>query len=479
VVYSANIPLTGAVVSESPFVRSLDVIAMMPDWAVMAAVTRGTNYLRDLSETYLPQEPREDTDAYQTRVDRSVLSPYTSRLIETAAGAILRKPIHIEGDSYWLDLAQNIDGLGSNINEYARRALVSSLTYGHSAILIDYPAAAPVLNLAEERALGRRPYFVHVDAPQVWGWRKEPVTNRLLQVRIHDYDVRPLNDFGEEQVEEMRVIYPGRYDLYTLGQDVVEFTATGGYSLTEIPFVPIYSNRRGLLISQPPLLDIANLNITHYQRQADLIHALHIAAMPTLVLEGWDDTTGSATMGVNYAIAMQPGNKAYYVQADATSFDAQMAELQSLEQQMSTLGVTKLFGQKFVAESAEAKRIDQAQSNSVLSIISQELESALNQAFAFAAQYVGMEPPEITIDRDFDYYRLIGQDVAVLTQLNAAGKISDAMLLEILRRGEVLPDNINIEDELEASTTNALALPETAENTGDEDMEERTESASS
>jgi hypothetical protein len=462
VVYSANIPPTGAVVSESPFVRSLDVIAMMPDWGVMAAVTRGTNYIRDLSETYLPQEPREDQDAYTTRVDRSVLSPYTSRLIETAAGAILRKPIHIEGDQYWLDLAQNIDGLGSSINEYARRALVSSLTYGHSAILVDYPAATGALNLAEERAMGRRPYFVHVDAPQIWGWRKEAGTNRLLQVRIHDYDVRPLNEFGEEQVEEMRVIYPGKYDLYTLGQEVVEFTATGGYSLNEIPLVPIYSNRRGLLISQPPLLDIANLNITHYQRQADLIHALHIAAMPTLVLEGWDDTTGSATMGVNYAIAMQPGNKAYYVQADATSFDAQMAELESLASQMSTLGVTKLFGQKFVAESAEAKRIDQAQSNSVLSIISQELESALNQAFAFAAQYVGMEPPEITIDRDFDYYRLIGQDVSVLAQLNQMGKISDAMLLEILRRGEILPDNVNIEQEL-LTTADTDVLEESAQ----------------
>jgi hypothetical protein len=432
-----------------------------------------------MCETYLPQEPREDNDAYETRVDRSVLSPYTSRLIETAAGAILRKPIHVEGDPYWLDLIQNIDGIGSNLNEYARRALVSSLTYGHSAILVDYPAAAGAMNLAEERAMGRRPYFVHIDAPQIWGWRKEPVTNRLLQVRIHDYDVRPLNEFGEEQVEEMRVIYPGRYDLYTLGHEVVEFSETGGYSLDEIPLVPIYSNRRGALISQPPLLDIANLNITHYQRQADLIHALHIAAMPTLVLEGWDDTTGSATMGVNYAIAMQPGNKAYYVQADATSFDAQMNELQSLEQQMSTLGVTKLFGQKFVAESAEAKRIDQAQSNSVLSIISQELESALNQAFAFAAQYVGIEPPEITIDRDFDYYRLIGQDVSVLAQLNQMGKISDAMLLEVLRRGEVLPDNINIEDEMEASTENALALPEAAENTGDEDMDEREEELNS
>ena len=440
-VYSANIPPTGAVVSESPFVRSLDVISMMPDWSVMAAVTRGTNYIRDLCETYLPQEPREDDDAYQTRVDRSVLSPYTSRLIETAAGAILRKPIHIEGDPYWLELSENIDGIGSNINEYARRALVSSLTYGHSAILVDYPAAMGARNLAEERAQGRRPYFIHVDAAQIWGWRQESTMpgSPLTQVRIHEYTTRPLNDFGEEQIEQMRVIYPGKYDLYTLGQDVVEFSQSGGYSLDQIPLVPIYSNRRGMLRSQPPLLDIANLNITHYQRQADLIHALHIAAMPTLVLEGWDDTTGSATMGVNYAIAMQPGNKAYYVQADATSFDAQMAELQSLEQQMSTLGVTKLFGQKFVAESAEAKRIDQAQSNSVLSIISQELESALNQAFAFASQYVGIEAPEITIDRDFDYYRLIGQDISVLAQLNDMGKISDAMLLEVLRRGEILP----------------------------------------
>jgi hypothetical protein len=266
----------------------------------------------------------------------------------------------------------------------------------------------------------------------------------LTQVRIHEYTTRPLNEFGEEQIEQMRVIYPGRYDLYTLGQDVVEFSETGDYSLDEIPVVPIYSNRRGMLRSLPPLLDIANLNLTHYQRQADLIHALHIAAMPTLVLEGWDDTTGTATMGVNYAIAMQPGNKAYYVQADATSFNAQMEELKSLEGQMSSLGVTKLFGQKFVAESAEAKRIDQAQSNSVLSIISQELESALNQAFAFASRYVGIEPPTVRIDRDFDYYRLIGQDVSVIAQLNENGKISNETMLEILRRGEILPDNLNI-----------------------------------
>jgi hypothetical protein len=463
VVYSANVPPTGAIVSESPFVRSLEVIGMMPDWKVMAAVTNGTNYIRDLAELYLPQEPREDDEAWQARIDRSVLSPYTSRLIETAAGAVLRKPIHIEGDPYWSEVALDIDGIGSNINEYARRALVSSLTYGHSAILVDFPAATGARNLAEERAMGRRPYFVHVDAPQIWGWRKDD-TNRLTQIRIHDYEYRPLNEFGEEQVEVMRVIYPGRYDLYTLGQETVTFEESNGFSLDTIPVVPIYSNRRGVLISQPGLLDIANLNITHYQRQSDLIHALHIAAMPTLVLEGYSQDSSEATIGVNYALGMEPGHKAYYVQSDATSFEAQMAELQSLEGQMSTLGITKLFGQKFVAESAEAKRIDQAQSNSVLAIISQELESALNQAFKLAAQYVGMEPPVITIDRDFDYYRLIGQDVAVLAQLNESGKISDETLLKILQHGEILPEDVKVADEL--ARIQQMEAPEAQEEEG-------------
>ena len=456
-VYSANIPPTGAIVSESPFVRSLEVIGMMADWKVMAAVTNGTNYIRDLADLYLPQEPREDDDAWQTRINRSVLSPYTSRLIETAAGAVLRKPIHIEGDPYWSEIAQNIDGIGSNMNEYARRALVSSLTYGHSAILVDFPAATEARNLAEERAMGRRPYFVHIDAPQIWGWRKDS-TNRLIQIRLHDYEYRPLNDFGEEQVEVMRVLYPGRYDLYTLGQETVSFEKSNGYSLNTIPVVPIYSNRRNVLVSQPPLLDIANLNITHYQRQSDLIHALHIAAMPTLVLEGVSQDSSEATIGVNYALGMEPGHKAYYVQSDATSFDAQMNELQSLEAQMSTLGITKLFGQKFVAESAEAKRIDQAQSNSVLAIISQELESSLNQAFKLAAEYVGMEPPVITIDRDFDYYRLIGQDVAVLSQLNQSGKLSDETLLKILQHGEILPEDVKVADEL--ARIQQMAAPE-------------------
>ena len=89
---------------------------------------------------------------------------------------------------------------------------------------------------------------------------------------------------------------------------------SGNFSLGEIPLVTIYSGKTENLVSKPPLLDIAYLNIAHFQRQADLIHSLHVASQPMLVMEGYDDQTKDLAISVNYAMATQPGNKIYYVE---------------------------------------------------------------------------------------------------------------------------------------------------------------------
>ena len=110
---------------------------------------------------------------------------------------------------------------------------------------------------------------------------------------------RPAGKFGEDKSEQMTVIYPGRFETYERGEGTPEenVVTSGNLSIEEIPLVPIYASREGMLLSKPPLQDIASLNITHYQRQADLIHALHIAAMPTLVLEGWAPSTTATAAG--------------------------------------------------------------------------------------------------------------------------------------------------------------------------------------
>jgi hypothetical protein len=450
---------------DSPFTRTRAVLDMMKSWEIMKAVTEGTEYLRENSEAFLPLEPREDYDAYMARVNRAVFSPFTQRLIRAATGLVLRKPISLIGDPYWTEMFKmDVDGCKSDLDEYARRVLMCSLTYGQSHILVDYPAPSGARSLAEERAQDRRPYWIEVDPLNLYGWRLDRESNygNLVQARIGEKAVVPTGKFGEKVYDQVRVIEPGKYrvfrkkdqidEMYDLNDNSYagEFDATtvdedfklvesGEFSLGEIPLVTIYAGKTDNLTSKPPLLDIAYLNLAHFQRQADLIHSLHVASQPMLVMEGYDDQTKDLAISVNYAMATQPGNKVYYVEPASSAFDAQSAEIQELQMQMATLGISTLSQQKFVAESADARRLDRVDTNSMLAMVSMELEQKLQKAFNLSAQYVGIEPPEVKISRDFDIERLIGQDITALTSLFDQQVIDREEFRDILVQGEVLP----------------------------------------
>jgi len=459
--------------TDSPFTRTRAVLDMMKGWEIMKAVTEGTEYLRENSEAFLPLEPREDYTAYMARVNRAVFSPFTQRLIRAATGLVLRKPITLTGDPYWTEMFKmDVDGCGSDLDEYARRVLMCSLTYGQSHILVDYPAPSGAVSLAEERQQNRRPYWIEVDPNNLYGWRLDRESNygNLVQVRLAERAVLPDGDFGEKVFEQIRVIEPGNYrvfrktdqidemydvndnsyagefDAQTTGEEYTE-VESGEFSLGEIPLVTIYSGKTENLVSKPPLLDIAYLNLAHFQRQADLIHSLHVASQPMLVMEGYDDQTKDLAISVNYAMATQPGNKVYYVEPASSAFDAQSAEIKELQMQMATLGISTLSQQKFVAESADARRLDRVDTNSMLAMVSMELEQKLQKAFNFSAQYVGIEPPEVKISRDFDIERLIGQDITALTSLFDQQVIDREEFRDILVQGEVLPSANEVKSE--------------------------------
>ena len=459
--------------SDSPFTRTRAVVDMMKGWEIMKAVTEGTEYLRENSEAFLPLEPREDYDAYLARVNRAVFSPFTQRLIRAATGLVLRKPITLIGDPYWTDMFKmDVDGCKSDLDEYARRLLMCSLTYGQSHILVDYPAPGGAVSLAEERQQNRRPYWIEVDPTNIYGWRLDRESNygNLIQVRLAEKAVLPDGEFGEKIYDQVRVIEPGRYrvfrkretveDLYEddgggyagsmsspEGAKDYELAESGEFSLGEVPLVSIYSGKVENLVSKPPLLDIAYLNLAHFQRQADLIHSLHVASQPMLVMEGYDDQTKDLAVSVNYAMATQPGNKIYYVEPASSAFDAQSAEIKELQMQMATLGISTLSQQKFVAESADARRLDRVDTNSMLAMVSMELEQKLQKAFNLSAEYVGIEPPEVKISRDFDIERLIGQDITALTSLFDQQVIDREEFRDILVQGEVLPNANEVKPE--------------------------------
>ena len=202
---------------DSPFTRTRAVLDMMKGWEIMKAVTEGTEYLRENSEAFLPLEPREDYDAYLARVNRAVFSLYT-KINKSSYRFSIRKPITLTGDPYWTEMFKmDVDGCGSDLDEYARRILMCSLTYGQSHILVDYPAPSGALSLAEERQQNRRPYWIEVDPNNLYGWRLDRESNygNLIQARIAEKAVLPDGDFGEKVYDQIRVIEPGRYRVFS------------------------------------------------------------------------------------------------------------------------------------------------------------------------------------------------------------------------------------------------------------------------
>jgi hypothetical protein len=75
----------------------------------------------------------------------------------------------------------------------------------------------------------------------------------------------------------------------------------------------------------------------------------------------------------------------------------------------------------------------------MLSMVSMDLESGLQKSYNLAADYLGIEPPEIKISRDFDLQRLIGQDIAAMSQLFQDQIIDREEFRDMLVQGEILP----------------------------------------
>ena len=457
----------GGEVGDDPSFENDSYLQMSVNWFAIDVVVGGTYYLRYNAQTLLPREPAELEDAWERRVSRATLSPFTVRIAEQAAGLVLRKGIQMESkdqdgevDPLWEEFAENIDGRGTSISAFTRRVLVSSILFGHAGIMVDYPSREAAPSLQAERLAGMRPYFHKVDAKQIIGWRFDD-DNPLApvqQVRINEYVSVPLGEFGDRTIRQIRVLEPGRYRLYRRESDRNTNTPGGDegwyiheqgeISLDTVPLAVTYSEKITEFVSAPPLLSVANINISHAQRNADLQHSLHVAAMPILVLKGFDDTSDPVGLSVNNAILLPPEGDAMYVEPATSSFESEMNYLTKLEEQMASLGISTLFQQKQGAETAESKRLSRTDSDSMLTIISKDMEACLQNAFEMAAAYLGIEAPLVKLDRDWDTQVLDGNQVGSYLQLFTNNVITLETLLYALKRGEVLPD-IDVQEEAE------------------------------
>jgi len=422
-----------------------------PHWGLIEHLLGGTYKIRKGTRKFLPQEPRELDESYDNRLQRSVLAPYYVRLERMLAGMLTRKPVRLDDVSDQIrEQLFDVDLQGNDLQTWLYNTSRICIRYGHVGVLVDAPKSGD----------NGRPYWITYTPRDILGWRTEMADGqqKLTQLRLFEKVLVPDGLYGEKQVEQVRVLTPGAFEIFQKDQKgdfrVID---EGTTSLSEIPFSVAYSNRVGVLESFPPLADIAELNLQHYQVQSDLGNQLHLSAVPLLCLFGFPAAAEEISAGPGEAFALPTDARGEYLEPAGNSYDAQFRRLDQIVSQINDLGLAAVMGAKLSAETAESKRIDRSQGDSTMMVVAQQMQDMIDNCLRFHADYLQeSQAGSSLVNRDFMGARLEPQEIQALLQLYTAGTVTQETLLLQLEAGEVLGDDFDVEAELEATQAGGL-----------------------
>jgi hypothetical protein len=427
------------------------------------ALMGGTEAMRKAGKVYLPQFAAESEDAYQARLAASWLFNGLRKTVRDMTGRVFAKSVEVTDAPDQIEgWTENVDMQGQDLSMFANRVFADALSGpGIAWIMVDAPQRDATVTVAQAQAQNLRPYMVHLSIEEVLGWKAQTVNNvmTVTQVRLHETvsEQDPEDPFATAPVEQIRVL-----TLTDVGVETTIYRKVGKtdewalyaeptYSaMTEITIAPVYLNRAGFWEAMPPLEDLADVNIAHWQSQSDQRNILHVARVPILHAAGRMSEDGPITIGASHAVASaDPAAKLEWVEHSGAAIGAGRQDLKDLEYQMEALGL-QLLAPK-AQQSATGEAIDNAKETSQLAMMADALQDALEQAVRWMGAYSGLDATEarVVVNKEFGVTMMTAQEVTALHTAVTAGNLSRQTFIgELARRGVIAPD-IDPEDETE------------------------------
>lgn len=446
--------------------------AALQEWDLVDALCGGTYAMRAARSKFLPQEPKEPEVAYNNRVDKSVLTPIYCDAIKKLAGKIMKQPPQPEEgmSPRVVELLDDIDSEGTDLADFVYDLVKAGLNYGLTHILVDSPnfenlvdeMGVTDLTIAVERELGIRPYMMHIKPRQVIGWKSQVINGEkvLTQVRI-EMTVKvdsPEDEFTQVDSHRILVLDIGRARVYEEqeidGQKEWVVVSDVPTDLDFIPLVTIYVNKTGFMQGEPPMVDVAHLNVAHWQSDSDQRNILHVARVPILFGSGLgDEERGDfeLAVGPNTMTRGEQGSDLKFVEHSGKGIDAGAKDLETLEARMARLALNMILNRRPGNETATARTLDQAESDSPLAMLATSVESGITKAADLFSVFMGIGEDAggtIALYKDFGISARDGEDIKHLLAMRASREISRATFWEELKRRGLLSDNFDPEDEL-------------------------------
>lgn len=412
---------------------------------------------------YLPRPSGMTAHDYQAYQTRACWFGASARVRQGLTGLIFREPPVITTPARLTEQLQDITGTGVALDAFAQHAVLDHLTTGRIGILLDLPEEAMAANAV-------RPQWTLVRAEQIINWfpRRTPEgTLAFAQVVLEeDVDVpdphdpylhQPLRQWRElVMADGIYVIRLWRKVQQTTGESWVlleeRVPTRRGVPLTFIPFEVLNADSLDDILGSPPLLDVVDVNLSHYRTNADYQHELHMCSLATPYVTGWENTEAELRIGAMTAwIIPEPQARVGFLEISGHGLAAKLEKLKSDEAQMAVLGARLLEPQRRTVEAAETHQIRQSAEVSIIEAYALAAATLLTKILRWHTWWAGLtdvvddKAVLMTLNTDFVPVTLDAPTLTALVGAWEAGAMTQADLYFNLARAKMLQPDITLE----------------------------------
>jgi len=457
-----------------------DYDRMVDKWSRVRACVAGQDAVHDAGERFLPSLKDQEAAEYNKYKLRADFFNSTWRIISALSGLLFRKPPVITVPAAVEPLLEDVTMSGISLHVFVQNVAIEALTTGRIGILVDYPPqSVDGLSLAEAQKLNLRPAMQKYPAESIVNWKTQWIGNKtvLSMVVLSESTALPGDSEFEQKTEtRYRVLdlFNNRYRVRVfriddnkedeqVGTDL--FPLMNGKPLDFIPFIFLGVDDTTPDVDDPPLIDLVDLNLSHYRLDADLKHGLHFTGLPQPWIAGYSPENNGEKLyiGSSYAWTFpDPQTRAAYLEFGGQGLGPISEEKEKIEQRMAILGARLLSAEKKAVETAQTAQIHRAGENSILSAIAQTISIGMTTALRVFCQWAGSEEQDtgIELNREFMPPEMSPQELTSLVSAWQAGAFSMQVLFDQLQKVEIISTDLDLETMQEQIGSSPVPKPD-------------------
>lgn len=458
-------------------------IAFIGKWMRCRTAASGQDAVHDAGPVYLPKLLDQVQDEYAAYKLRATFYNATWRTISGLQGMLFRKPAVMTLPAGALGMVNDITMAGDSLHMFATEAVEECLVTGRYGIFVDYPMVDLMgTTAADAKAMNLRPMLKGYEAESIINWRTTVVNNApmLSMVVLAESVDTPTNEFQVTSSMQYRVLDLVMHDVLKimvyrvrvfiinkLNEDELISEVVpiiNNAPLTFIPFYFIGADSVSWEIDEPPLIDLVDINLSHYRTNADYEHGCHFTGLPTPIISGYTAMTEGEKFYIGSTSAWvfpRPDAKATFLEFTGQGLQSLKENLDRKERQMAVLGARMLEGQQNSGASENTTTLNLGGEQATLSSLSECVSIGIERALKTFVLFTGQADATVSyrLNKDFMPMPMTALTLTALVASWQNGAISYDTLFDNLQRGEVIDINKTVTLELDKMDQYKAPIP--------------------